>query len=205
MNVLKTTGIKIEFYLFRVSLRNDEKINQMIEAIKKADLIVLATPLYFDCSPYITIQAMEIIAKRGLNSKNNDKKFFFPILNSGLPEQNHFSVALRIYKKFAKDTGFEWSGSLCVGTGQGLSGEEGTPLEEAGMMGKMLLTSLEKIGRSLAEGKTIQDEFVGVVPKTFLKGFLKWLGWIIFKQVYRKWKKNAKKLGENVKARPYVQ
>ena len=69
----------------------------------------------------------------------------------------------------------------------------------------MLLVRLEKIGESFAEEKAIQDEFFGIIPKTFLKGFLKWLGWIIFRQVYGKWKKNAKQLGENVNARPYTE
>ena len=99
--------------ILRNSVTSEEKINNMLAVMEKADIIVLVAPLYDDTSPAIVIKTMEVMAK---NSEKIANKRFLPIINCGLPESFHITeVAIPIYHKFSTTVGLHWVGSLALG------------------------------------------------------------------------------------------
>lgn len=190
-------------------LRNPEKISQLLEAVDAADIIVLAAPLYDDCQPYIVIKAMEIIAvhQRELakTQKKSDGKLFSVIVNCAFPEEHHTQTVIRIYRKFAEDVGFHWGGSLSIRAGEALRGREGKTLDDVGSMSKKVKEALVRMADSLAKGSPSTEETMSVIPESFSRGFFSFLGPIFLWFNNRMWAKLAKKKGEDVSARPYVQ
>ncbi|MHA1201123.1 MAG: NAD(P)H-dependent oxidoreductase [Candidatus Heimdallarchaeaceae archaeon] len=93
---LEKKGLEISSTIIRSQLNTKDKINEMVEEVKEADIIIHTAPLYDDFLPYIVIKTFEIIADRNLDLK---KKQFIPIVNCGLPEPEHISeAAIPIYK-----------------------------------------------------------------------------------------------------------
>ncbi|UCE42139.1 MAG: NAD(P)H-dependent oxidoreductase, partial [Candidatus Aminicenantes bacterium] len=99
LNILDKRGLETETLWINRQLSDDEKRSQMLDAVDRADIIILTAPLYDDCQPYIVTRAMEAIAAR---LKNLGNKRFIPIINCGFPEPRHITaVAIAIYQKFA--------------------------------------------------------------------------------------------------------
>ncbi len=87
-----------------------ERLHEMLDAVDRADIVILTAPLYDDCQPAIVTKTMEAIAAQ---KKSILKKRFFPIINCGFPESEQITaVAIAIYHKFAISVGFKWAGSL---------------------------------------------------------------------------------------------
>ncbi len=173
---------------------NPEKMDVVLEAIGRADVVVLAAPLYDDCQPYIVVKTMEAISSMG---EKIEKKRFFTIINCGFGESVHITeVSISLYKKFATDVGFEWAGSLAVGGGEMLRAREGRTLEDLGSLGKKLRLSLESIAGSLSEDRKESDRAFEF-PRIFMNRLFMWMG-------NKMWKSRAKKNGAAVDARPYA-
>lgn len=189
-------------------MKSQEKISKMLEAVDAADIIILAAPLYDDCEPYIVIKAMELMAahQKKLAKKQNksNDKLFSVIVNCAFPEEHHSQTVLRIYRKFAKDVGFLWGGSLTTRAGEALRGSEGKSLDEAGSMAKKVKEALVRMADSLSKGSPPVDETMSVIPESFYRGLLSFLGSFFIWLNNRRWAKLATKRDEDVNARPYV-
>lgn len=190
-------------------LRNPEKYSHLLDAVDAAEIIVLAAPLYDDCQPYIVIKAMEIIAVHQKElvetQKKSGGKLFSVIVNCAFPEEHHTQTVIRIYRKFAEDVGFRWGGSLSIRAGEALRGREGKTLEDVGSMAKKVKEALVRMADSLAKGSPSTEETMSVIPESFSHGFFSFLGPIFIWLNNRRWAKLAKKKGEDVSERPYVQ
>ena len=86
---LQEKKLETSTLIVRSQLASDEKTEQMMNEIKDSDLVILLSPLYGDCQPYIIIQLMEIIAAKKMNL---EKIKFLPIVNSGLGESVQISA-----------------------------------------------------------------------------------------------------------------
>lgn len=209
VDTLKKNGTveEVETIVLTRVIRSEEKMDEMIDAIKKSGLIILASPLYDDTVSYVTLKALEYIAEHQKKPGNENlfgKKLFFPITNSGFPEPEQMEMLIALFKNFTAKTGFKWTGSLMVGSGQGLGGDIGKTLEEGGGMVKPVLEALEKVAYSIGEG-IYSDESVALFPDLFFKKWflpmLKFFVWIGNKD----WKKKAKANGGDVAATPYAE
>ena len=200
LNILEKRGLDTDILWINRQLADDEKLFQMLDAVDRADIIILTAPLYDDCQPYIVTQTMEAIAAR---QKNLGDKRFIPIINCGLPEPEHITaVAIAIYHKFATIVGFKWAGSLAIGGGEMLQGARGKKLDEIGKMAGKVKKALERIADALAADCSFPDESIRAVPDFFYKPFMKK---IITRMNNYGWKSRAKKNGGVVDARPYSQ
>ena len=61
---LAEKGFAVESVLIHQSLRQDERHEALLAAIDRADLLVLAFPLYIDSLPSVVVRTMELIARR---------------------------------------------------------------------------------------------------------------------------------------------
>jgi len=189
------------------AIQSQEKITQMLEAVDSADIVILAAPLYDDCEPYIVIKAMELIAahRKGTETTRtgSNDKIFSVIVNCAFPEEHHIETVIRIYRKFAEDVGFLWGGSLSIRAGEALQGRMGKTLDDVGSMAKRVKQALDRLSESLSSGSPAGDETMNVIPESFSRGPLSFLGSLIIWQNNRVWARLSKKRGEDVNARPY--
>ena len=111
-------------------LRTEARSLEMCSAVDRADLVVLAAPLYVDSLPYLVTSAMERIAEhRTSASACIDAPSFVAVINCGFPEAQHNDVALAICRQFSYAAGLRWAGGLSLGGGGFV---HGAPLEECG-------------------------------------------------------------------------
>lgn len=209
LKILHSKGMEPRDTLRLVSaIRTQEKEAHMLEAVEGADIIVLATPLYDDCEPYIVIKAMELIAARrkGMEKapESDGSKIFSVIVNCAFPEKHHTETVVRIYRKFAEDVGFLWGGSLSIRSGEALQGRAGKTLEDVGSMAKKVKQALHRLAESLSGESPTRDDTMSVIPESFTHGFFSFVGSLFVWLNNRGWAREAKKRGEDVDARPYI-
>ncbi|MFC2168378.1 NAD(P)H-dependent oxidoreductase [Acidobacteriota bacterium] len=198
MNNLEQKGIDCEMLWINRQVVSDERMNEMLDAVGRADIVVLAAPLYDDCQPAIVTKTMEAIAAQQ-NIKSN--KRFFPVINSGFPEPEQITaIAIPIYHKFAITVGFKWSGSLSIGGGEVLQGSTGKNLDDLGKMAGKVKKTLDEIAQALAAENSYPDKALRAIPDFFYKSFIPK---IIARLNNSSWKSRAKKNGGVVDARPF--
>ena len=200
MNSLEQKGIDTEILWINRQVVSDERLDEMLDAVDHADIVILTAPLYDDCQPAIVTKTMEAIAAQ---QKFIEKKRFFPIINCGFPEPEQITaVAISIYHKFAISVGFKWAGSLAIGGGEILQGSAGKSLDDLGKIAGKVKKSLDEIAQALAAKNSYPDKSLRAVPGFFY--------WRFFAKIMTRlnnfsWKSRAKKNGGVVDARPYSQ
>jgi multimeric flavodoxin WrbA len=126
----------------------------LVATVRAVDLLVLATPVYFDALPWLLTRALEAIAddRRGL---------FDPpplavamLANCGLPEARHCAVVRTMGALFARDARATWAGALQLGGGAMM---HGTALPEAGHQLAKLAPAFDAAARTLAAGERLGD------------------------------------------------
>lgn len=142
------------------TMRSESRIGELLAAVERADVFVLAFPLYVDSLPYLVTKALERIAESRQGQSAEGAAQFVAIVNSGFPEAVHNQTALAICRQFAKEAGFRWAGGLALGGGAPFSGK---PLEEAGGMAHKVIAALDTAAAALAQGQPIPDEAVAAL------------------------------------------
>lgn len=168
----------------------------LLADINSCELLILAVPLYVDSLPADVIKLMEILRDKRLADKERKETLLCPIVNSGFPEAVQSKTALAIFKQFAMETGFQWTGGLALGGGGAI---EGKPLKSMGGMARNITKSLDKAGQALAEGRNIPQEAVDLMAKPIV---LKWMLSVFGVFMWRYW---ARKYGthKRLTERPY--
>jgi len=200
--------LNLETLWIGFQLKSPAKIGQMLDAVDSADIIVLAAPLYDDCEPYIVIKTMELIAarrKEKIERSDVQKNHVFTVIvNCAFPEEHHNHTVLKIYRKFAKDSGFIWGGSIAISAGEMLRGRYGKSLDDAGSIAKKLKKSLEGMAESFIKGDPAEDATICLMPPAFYRGPFSFIGALFNWLGNRNWASLAKKKGQDVNARPYI-
>ena len=115
---LSKKGLETRTIQIYDSLKSKENIEELIKAVNKHDLIIIAAPLYVDSIPASVIKALEIIYENRKNNVPDKKQSLISIVNCGFPESYHNNTATSIYKYFAKKAKFNWKGGLSLGQGE---------------------------------------------------------------------------------------
>jgi hypothetical protein len=189
-------GLEGETLFLHRSVHTEERRQELLAATERADIIVLATPLYVDALPYLVVRALELIAEHRRTSPNAGRQRLVSILNCGFPEAHHNDTALAICRQFAREAGFEWAGGLSLGGGEAISGQ---PLESKGRMVRNVSRALALSADALAEGDPVPEEAVRLMAKPLVPARMyTWLG-------AAGWKRQAKKHGvaDKLGDRPY--
>jgi len=193
---LAERGVETERARIGAGLPSAEKLGEIVSSVERADLIVLAAPLYVDSQPAPVVRVMEYIAERQGDSSGARAPGFSVVLNCGLPDTCNNDVALRIYRRFAAEAGMQWMGGLALGMGEALAQK---PLDQTGRMGRQVRKSLDLAAAALADGKSIPDQAVKAMGKLMMP---RWLYTFV---AHRSWRRQLKKHGGKapIDARPY--
>ena len=153
-----------EIYIYKL-IKKEDKQKELLLKIDRAELIILAFPLYVDCLPSGVIKALELISDYRKLQDNPKKQRFAVIINCGFPEAEHNNTAIRICRIFSREVGFEWMGALKIGMGGGLGGKT---LEERGGMVRNIVSGFKIAAKALAQGKQIPEEAFELVSKPMM-------------------------------------
>lgn len=199
---LSAQNIETKTIHIHTSIRSQERMKNLLEAVETADLVLLAFPLYVDSLPAPTIEALERIAAHrtsgpGTDPHQTQRQLFAVIANCGFPEAHHNETALAICANFARQAGFNWAGSLALGAGEGMV--HGVPLNELDGRVTPLKKALDLAAEALAQGEPIPDEAQKLWAKPFIPG------WIYRLVGVYGWRQQAKQYGmeRNLKRQPY--
>ena len=164
------------------ALRTEARTSELLEAVDRAGLLILAFPLYVDSLPYLATEALERIATHRQAQPSpsaSPPASFLAIANCGFPEAAHNATALAICRQFADAAGFAWAGGLALGEGGAISGR---PLPEAGGMAHNVTAALDLVAAALAAGRPAPEEALALMARPFiptsaymLMGDLGWL------------------------------
>jgi len=89
-------------------------IDRLVEAIHRADLIIIASPVYVDCLPALVLRGLEQLREATFDAH---PRAMLPIVQGGFPEVEHTAIALEILADHAQHLGWHWAGHLAMGGG----------------------------------------------------------------------------------------
>ncbi len=191
--------------LFLYAKDTREHGEKVFAKIDKADLVILAFPLYVDSLPSPVIAFLEQLVlyrdrgkTRTPDTKSNTSNpiHFVALANCGYPEAIHNDTALANAQQFAKRAGFLWMGGLGVGGGNGFGGKS---LEEGKQATVPIRMALDLAAEALAKGEPIPQASIDMATKEPYPSALFRFGALFF------WKAAAAKHGakRKIQDRPY--
>jgi hypothetical protein len=151
------------------SVNTDEGAEKLLRSVDKAEIVILATPLYVDSFPALTIKALELIREHRKAVPPTKSQLLVAIMNSGFPEKEHMDIAIKIIRNFAQESNFKWGGGIRVGWGEALNGE---PLNEKKGMTRKLTRGLSLASTDLSKGQAMSEEAERLASASFVPIFL---------------------------------
>jgi NADPH-dependent FMN reductase len=158
-------GWSTESLTLRASLHRPEGESELLSAVERAGLVLLAFPLYVDALPHLMTKALTVIAAHRRTTGETAPQRLIAIVNSGFPETHQNSVALAICREFANQSGFQWAGGLAFGAGGMIGGQALTQPQRQGAPVKNVIAALEMTANSLAEELPIPAEVMKLITK----------------------------------------
>ena len=165
LDCLEKRGWSTESLTLRTSLNRPEGESELLSAVARAALVLLAFPLYVDALPHLMTKALTVIAAHRRATHESASPRLVAIVNSGFPETHQNSVALAICREFAEQSGFHWAGGLAFGAGGIIGGQPLTQPQRQGAPVKNVIAALEMTADSLAEGLPIPAEVMNLITK----------------------------------------
>jgi hypothetical protein len=157
---LASAGWQTESLTLKPSTFREPGQTEFLAAVDRADLTLLAFPLYIDVLAYLPTKALEVIAEHRRAAGDAARpQGLFGLANNGFPEAHQNNLALSILRLFAARSGMTWLGGMALGAGEGILG--GRPLEAKGANGIPLFRvsqALDTAGAALARGEALPPE-----------------------------------------------
>ncbi|HSM82893.1 MAG TPA: hypothetical protein VLS96_14475 [Nodosilinea sp.] len=210
LDQLNQQGWETEALTLRGNLFRGEGQADFLESVERADLLIMAFPLYIDSLPFLMMKALEVIAAHFSAQPQRRPRRLCAIANNGFPEADHNAIALAICQHFAIDTGMIWAGGLALGAGEALS--SGLPLTGTQRSGRPpvqhVIRALDLASAALAEGKPIPAEANRLMAKTPIPfmPFSLWR-WLFINMARQNWDQQAathRVSKDAVLAKPYA-
>jgi len=177
---LATRGITTETYHVARALRTEARTQELLQAVDRAAIFILAFPLYVDSLPYLAIEALERIAAHRQAQGSPAPAAFLAIANCGFPESHHNDPALAICEQFAAAAGFAWAGGLALGAGGAVNGQ---PLAKAGGMLHNVVAALDQAAAALVADEPVPAETTALMAHPFIPTraymLMGGLGWLL--------------------------
>lgn len=155
-------GWQTESVTLRARTLDERRRPALLAAVDRADLLVLAFPLYIDALPYLVTRALELVAAHRRASPPSRPQRFVAIANNGFPEAYQNAAALAICRRFAAESGMTWAGGLAMGAGEALS--SGRPLTAQPASGYPpvghVIKALDLAAKALSDGRAVPGEAV---------------------------------------------
>jgi hypothetical protein len=151
--LLADRGLEVTTAWIQRSLRTDPGLVALGAALRDADLVALATPLYVDSLPGPVMEAFEILGRQRA-APVSARPRFLAMVNCGFPEAVHTDTALAVCRLFAEEAGLEWIGGLGLGGGGMLSGK---PLPEQGGRARIVSRALAMTASAIGQGRIVPE------------------------------------------------
>jgi len=164
---LKAHGWETESLTLRASLRLGPGQKELLSWTDRADLLLLAFPLYVDSLPFLVTKALEVIASHRQALPDRRPQRLVAIVNNGFPEAAQNALALAICRRFADQSGIAWAGGLAMGAGEALSSGQSltAPRGSAPPVGHVI-NALDMAGAALASGQSVPGEAARLIAKS---------------------------------------
>jgi NADPH-dependent FMN reductase len=150
---------------------------ELLAAVDRADLILLAFPLYIDALAYLVTKALEVIAEHRRAAGDGARpQGLVALANNGFPEAHQNNLAFSILRHFAAQSGMVWLGGMALGAGEATIG--GHPLKASSASGIPLFRisqALDAAGAALARGEALPAEAwqgIARVPIPYMPRFI---------------------------------
>jgi hypothetical protein len=147
------------------ALRSETRLDALITAAAEADLVIFSAPLYVDSLPAAVTELLEILRRRLDDHTRPPEQRLVGISNCGFPEPEQNDVALRIYRCFARQSGFTWAGGLALGGGEPIKGK---PLVESGGMVRNVIAALDLTAHALINGDSVPQQAVDLMAEPLI-------------------------------------
>jgi multimeric flavodoxin WrbA len=174
---LAVAGWQTESLTLKPSTFREAGEAELLAVVDRADLILLAFPLYIDTLPYLVTKALEVIAEhRRAAGDGARRQGLFALANNGFPEAHQNNLALSILRLFAARSGMAWLGGMALGAGEATIG--GHPVEASSASGIPLFRisqALDAAGAALARGEALPAEAwqgMASVPIPYMPRFI---------------------------------
>jgi hypothetical protein len=167
-------GLATETLLLHRAMKAEAGRREMLDATDRADLLILAFPLYVDTLPYLVTAALELIADHRQAADGRPDQRLLAVANCGFPEAQHNDTALAICQLFTGQAGLVWAGGLALGAGPAI---DGRPLAGVGGMARHVTRSLDEAAAALLAGRPLPAEAVAAMARPLIpaRAYL-WLG-----------------------------
>ena len=159
---LEAQGAETDKLYIYPALRSEERLDALVSAAAAADLVIFSAPLYVDALPAAVTEVLEILHRCLDEHQRPAEQRLVAISNCGFPEAEQNEIALRIYRCFARQSGFIWGGGLAMGGGEMVKGK---PLDESGGMARNVITALDLTAEALAGGQSIPQDAVDLTAE----------------------------------------
>lgn len=136
--------------------------DSLLAAAYAVDLIVLATPLYFDALPSGIVQALGRLAAHR-RAHDSPALALAALVNCGTPDARQAEPALRMCALAARDAGLQWLGGLAFGEGDAIGGRHPSRLGT-----ERLVAALDLAAEALALGQPVPDEAVAIAAQPLM-------------------------------------
>jgi hypothetical protein len=164
---LKAHGWETESSTLRAGLRLGPGQDELLSSTDRADLLLLAFPLYVDSLPFLVTKALEVIASHRQALPNRRPQRLVAIVNNGFPEAAQNALALAICRRFADRSGIAWAGGLAMGAGEALSsGQSLTAPAHFGPPVSHVIDALDMAGAALANDQPVPGEAARLIAKS---------------------------------------
>jgi len=163
---LQGSGWETESLTLKASLLRPDGQAELLSATDRADLIILAFPLYVDALPSLVTKALDLIAAHRRATPNPPLQRLVAVVNNGFPEAHQNTLALAICHQFALRSGISWAGGLALGGGESISsGQPLTAPHRSGPPVRHVIRALDMTAAALAAGRPVPGEAVTMMAR----------------------------------------
>ena len=149
--------VQVERHHVHREAHSPEGLAKLTAAAAHTDLLIVATPLYFDGLPALVVAALEAILRDREAQAAPSPLAVAGLINCGFPEAHQCRVAGAMLHAFARRAGARWAGALLMGMGGAVNGR---PLAETGGLLRHLPPALDAAARALALGHAMPTSAV---------------------------------------------
>lgn len=132
----------------RVAKLKRGRAPKLVEALRRADLVILASPVYVDTLPALVLEGLSDLRGADLGTTA-----LLPLVQCGFPELLHTETAVAAAAQAAAQLGLRWAGHLAMGGGGVAAGQS---IEEAGVLHGQR-NALVAAAEALAEGRGVEE------------------------------------------------
>lgn len=149
------------------TLRHPTALARFTDALARADLLVILTPVYVDSLPAPLIECLQgVVAARGHRAPPLGVA---AVAQCGFPESTHALPVLAQLRLFAHEAGAEWRGGLALGAGEALHGRDP---DTAGGMARHVVAALDRAAPALARGAPVPPDAIDEMARPMMPAWL---------------------------------